>query len=85
MAALAYYILQQTIIRSQGPASIVKKAVGRDWKGKLSPAFYIAAIVTARFSPLLAEAMLVAVALVWLIPDRRMEQASSHKRSFGSP
>src|SRR5512147_1079387 len=45
MAAIAYYLLEQAIIRSQGPDSILKKAVGRDWKGKLSPVLYIAAIV----------------------------------------
>ena len=51
MAAIAYYLLQQAIIRAQGPDSILKKAVGRDWKGKLSPVLYIAAIVaTLRFA-----------------------------------
>jgi uncharacterized membrane protein len=74
MAALAYYILQQGIIRAQGEHSILKKAVGRDWKGKLSPALYLAAIVTALWSPQFAQALLVVVALIWLIPDRRIEQ-----------
>ena len=51
MAAIAYYLLQQAIIRAQGPDSILKKAVGRDWKGKLSPVLYIVAIVaTLRFA-----------------------------------
>ena len=45
MAAIAYYLLQQAIIRAQGPDSILKKAVGRDWKGKLSPVLYVVAIV----------------------------------------
>src|SRR6185503_9171604 len=74
MAAIAYYILQQAIIRAQGPDSILKKAVGRDWKGKLSPVLYVVAIVATQVSPLLAQAILVAVALMWLIPDRRLEK-----------
>ena len=74
MAAIAYYLLQQAIIRAQGPGSILKKAVGRDWKGKLSPALYVAAIVATRWSAMLAEAIFVAVALIWLIPDRRIER-----------
>jgi uncharacterized membrane protein len=75
MAALAYYVLQQTIIRAQGEHSILKKAVGWDWKGKLSPALYIVAIVTALRSPRFAQALFVTVALIWLIPDRRIEHA----------
>ena len=73
MAAIAYYVLQQTIIRAQGPDSILKKAIGRDWKGKLSPVLYIAAIAATRYSPWIAEAVFVAAALIWLIPDRRIE------------
>jgi uncharacterized membrane protein len=73
MAAIAYYMLQQAIIRSQGPASILKKAVGRDWKGKLSPVLYVLAIASTVWEPWVAEAILVAVALIWLIPDRRIE------------
>jgi uncharacterized membrane protein len=75
MAAIAYYLLQQAIIRAQGPDSILKKAVGRDWKGKLSPALYIAAIVATLWSPWISEAILVGAALIWLIPDRRIEHA----------
>ena len=74
MAAIAYYLLQQTIIRAQGPDSILKKAVGRDWKGKLSPLLYLAAIAATLLSPWIAEAIFVAAALVWLIPDRRIEK-----------
>ena len=73
MAAIAYYVLQQVIIAAEGPDSLLKQAIGGDWKGKLSPAFYIVAIVAAWRSPLVAEAILVAVALIWLIPDRRIE------------
>jgi uncharacterized membrane protein len=73
MAAVAYYLLQQAIIRAQGPDSIVKKAVGRDWKGKLSPVLCIVAIGTTLVSSWTAVAILAAVALIWLIPDRRIE------------
>jgi uncharacterized membrane protein len=77
MAAIAYYVLEQAIIRAQGPDSILKKAVGRDLKGKLSPGLYILAIVAAPFSTWVSEALYVAVALIWLIPDRRIENALS--------
>jgi TMEM175 potassium channel family protein len=73
MAAIAYYVLEQAIIRVQGPDSVLKKAVGRDWKGKLSPVLYIVAIVATLGSPWIAEALFVAAALIWLIPDRRIE------------
>ncbi len=75
MAAIAYYLLQQTIIRAQGEDSLLKKAVGSDWKGKLSPLLYLAAIVTTLRSPWVAQAIYVAAALIWLIPDRRIEKA----------
>ena len=74
MAAIAYYLLQQAIIRSQGPDSILKKAVGRDWKGRLSPVLYVAAIVATLLSPWISEGIFVAAALIWLIPDRRIEK-----------
>src|SRR6187549_441784 len=73
MAAIAYYILQQLIIASQGPDSILKKAVGGDWKGKLSPIIYIAAIPLAFFSEWISLGLYVFVALIWLVPDRRIE------------
>ena len=71
---VAYYVLQSIIIRSQGPESRLKKLVGRDWKGKASPVIYFAAIVLAFVDPLIAECLYVAVALMWLIPDRRIER-----------
>ncbi len=74
MAAIAYYLLQQTIIRAQGPDSVLRKALGRDWKGRLSPVLYLAAIAATPVSPWIAEAVFVAVALIWLIPDRRIER-----------
>lgn len=77
MAALAYYLLQQLIIASQGPDSILKRAVQGDWKGKLSPVFYLAGIAGAFVSPWISQALFVAVALVWLVPDRRIESVLS--------
>ncbi len=73
MAAIAYWILQHLIIVSQGPDSMLKKAVGRDWKGKLSPVAYLLAILVAPWSSRLSQALYVGAALVWLIPDRRIE------------
>jgi uncharacterized membrane protein len=75
MAAVAYYVLQQTIIASQGPESVLKAAVGGDWKGKLSPALYVVAITTAFWLPWVSAAIYVLVALIWLVPDRRLEHA----------
>jgi uncharacterized membrane protein len=75
MAAIAYFLLQQTIIRAQGPNSVLKKAIGRDWKGKLSPVLYVIAIVAALRSPWIAQVILVIAALIWLIPDRRIEKS----------
>ena len=74
MAAIAYYILQQLIIASQGRDSLLKQAVGGDWKGKLSPVVYAAAIPLAFWSQSISQALYVLVALVWLVPDRRIEQ-----------
>ena len=77
MAAIAYLILQRSIIRAQGRDSILKKAVGRDWKGKVSLALNLAAIVVALRSPRIADAIFVAIALLWLVPDRRIEKRLS--------
>jgi len=74
LAAIAYLVLQQTIIRAQGPDSILKKAIGRDWKGKLSPMLYILAILSTLLSSWIAQAILVIAALIWLVPDRRIEK-----------
>ena len=80
MAAIAYYVLQQAIIRSQGADSILKKAIGRDWKGKLSPVLYISAIGASLLTPWIAELILVGAALIWLIPDRRIENTLTRKK-----
>lgn len=74
MAAIAYWILEQRIIVSQGEHSILKKAVGRDWKGKLSPLLYITGILLAFVLPWLATVIYVIVAMMWLVPDRRIER-----------
>ena len=75
MAAIAYWTLQQLIISSQGPQSLLKRAVKRDWKGKLSPMLYAVAIALAFYMEWLALAIYVLVALLWLVPDRRIERA----------
>ena len=75
LAAFAYWILQRAIIAQQGPDSLLAKAVGKDLKGKLSPIFYAAAIPAAFIQQWLAGALYVMVAVMWLIPDRRIEKA----------
>ena len=74
MAAIAYFILQRTIIAHQGRGSLLAAAVGRDWKGKLSPVLYFLAIPLAFVSPWFSSGIYVFVALMWLIPDRRIER-----------
>jgi uncharacterized membrane protein len=72
--AIAYYVLQLRIIRSQGAESVVKRAVGSDWKGKVSPLLYVAAIPLAFVTSWISLAIYVGVALIWLVPDRRIER-----------
>lgn len=73
MAAIAYWTLQQTIIASQGSDSILRKAVGKDWKGKVSIFVYLGAIFAAFWLQWAAQLLFVLVAAAWLIPDRRIE------------
>jgi uncharacterized membrane protein len=75
MAGFAYLILQQAIIKCEGADSLLARAVGRDIKGRISPLAYIAAIPLAFVSPWLSGALYVAVALMWLVPDQRIEHA----------
>jgi uncharacterized membrane protein len=75
MAAIAYYILQRAIIAEQGPDSLLASAIGSDWKGKLSPVLYLVAMLLAFVSPWIANGLYAFVALVWLVPDRRIEHA----------
>ncbi len=74
MAAIAYYILQRSIIAQQGSNSLLAAAIGKDWKGKLSPVCYFSAIPLAFVNPWIANALYVFVALMWLVPDRRIER-----------
>jgi uncharacterized membrane protein len=85
MAAIAYYLLQLVIIRAQGQDSHLKRAIGRDWKAKLSLGLYIVAIITTLGSSWIAQAVLLIAALIWMIPDRRIEKhlAISHDLAIG--
>jgi uncharacterized membrane protein len=75
-AALAYYILQRALIRLEGPECLLARAVGSDRKGKLSPFLYVAGIAAAWLvAPWAGMVFFVGVALMWLVPDRRMERA----------
>jgi uncharacterized membrane protein len=73
LAAIAFYILMRAIVADQGPGSVVQARIGRDLKGRLSPVAYAVSIPLAFASRWIAVAIFVGVALVWLIPDRRME------------
>ena len=77
-AGVAYLILQNAIIRSQGSHSKLRTLIGRDRKGRLSAVLYAIGIACAFASPLLAQMVYVAVALIWLIPDRRIETSLEH-------
>ena len=81
MAAIAYWILQQLIIESQGPDSLLQKAVGSDWKGKMSPVLYVIAIPMAFWSHWISQGLYIFVALIWLVPDRRIEHALVDKET----
>jgi uncharacterized membrane protein len=72
-AAVAYWVLQQAIIASQGADSLLKRAVGGDWKGKLSPVLYLTGIAAAFWSPRISQAIYASVAVLWFVPDRRIE------------
>lgn len=74
MAGMAYFILQNAIIRAQGRESLLKKAVGGDWKGKATSLLYLTGIGLAFWSPSMAQLLYLVVALIWLIPDKRIEK-----------
>ena len=74
MAALAWWILQQRIISAQGDDSLLKRAIGGDWKGKLSPLLYLLAIGLAAYLRWVSLGLYALVALMWLLPDRRIER-----------
>jgi uncharacterized membrane protein len=73
LAAVAYLVLQRVIIVSQGPESVLAAAIGADRKGKLSPLVYAIAIPSAFVHPWVVGTLYVAVAMMWLIPDRRID------------
>ena len=80
MAAIAYLILQRTTMGAQGPDSLLQIAVGRDLKGKMSPVLYVIAILAAFLSQWIAGGIYVLAALIWLVPDRRIEQALRNQK-----
>ena len=80
-AAIAYWLLQQTIIAVEGAGSTLAVAVGRDWKGKLSPVMYLAAIVSTAWAPWIAQAIYVLAALIWVVPVRRIEHVLSERET----
>ena len=76
LCAIAFYLFQTSLIRHHGDDSLLAKAVSTDFKGKASPLLYVAGIAAAWiFSPWIGLGFFVAVALLWLVPDRRMERA----------
>jgi uncharacterized membrane protein len=79
MAGVAYYILEQAIIKQQGPNSLLAAAVGNRWKENVSPLCYFAAIPLAFVSVWLANALFIFVAILWLVPDRRIERALTER------
>ena len=79
MSGVAYTVLQQVIIASQGPESLLKKAVGADRKGKASLVLYATAIPLAFWQGSLSLALYVLVAVIWFIPDKRIERVVHHE------
>ncbi len=80
LAAIAYYILQSVIIAGQGCDSKLAAAIGRDFKGKLSPVLYAIAVAAALFRPWISCGLYVFVALLWLVPDRRIERLLAERK-----
>lgn len=80
MPAIAYYLLQKAILRKEGSQSILAKALGRDIKGKISPFLYLAAVTLAFINQYVSSAIYVFVALMWLIPDPRIERTLPGQR-----
>jgi uncharacterized membrane protein len=74
MAGVAYWVLQQRIIGTEGADSLLKRAIGRDWKGKSSLLLYAVAIGASFWVHWIAQAIYVGVALMWLVPDSRIER-----------
>lgn len=83
MASIAYMILQRTIIATDG--AFLKRALGRDWKGKLSPVIYLVGIILSPLSATTSQLIYALVAILWLIPDRRIETALEVEHSKEQP
>jgi uncharacterized membrane protein len=79
MAGVAYYLLQKCIIATEGKSSVLRKAIGSDWKGKLSMILYFVAIGLSFIFHWAAQVIYIAVAFMWLVPDKRIEQAMNEK------
>ncbi|HSE27702.1 MAG TPA: TMEM175 family protein [Gemmatimonadales bacterium] len=84
MAAIAYFILQAMILRHEGEDSLLRAAVGPDWKGKLSPVLYVLSIPAAYVATWISGAIYIGVALIWLVPDRRIERALPRRTAAGA-
>jgi uncharacterized membrane protein len=85
MSGVAYWVLERTLVRAQGQRSVLARAVRRDLKGTLSIALYLIAIGVAFASPVAAKGVYVLVALLWLVPDRRIERALATGGGEGKP
>jgi uncharacterized membrane protein len=85
MAAIAYWILQRAIMKVHAGHSLLERAVGRDLKGKISPALYLTGIALAFVDRWAANAIYVFVALMWLVPDRRIERVLGRGEEQGAP
>jgi len=83
MAAIAYFILQTVIIAQGGEGSVLAKAIGRDLKGKISPILYAIGIACAFLSVAAAQMLYVFVALIWLVPDKRIERILADRAGEG--
>ncbi|MDI1255312.1 MAG: TMEM175 family protein [Flavobacterium sp.] len=79
MAGISYWILQSVIVKSQGENSLLKKAIGKDWKGLSSPPLYILGIIFSFINEWLSGAVYILVALMWLVPDSRIERTLIEK------
>ena len=75
-AGVAYWLLQKSILRNEGPDSLLAEAIGSDWKGNVSPLIYLIAIPATALHPAIAGALYVCVALIWLVPDARIERVT---------
>lgn len=81
MAAIAYYLLQSQILKKHGKDSLLAKAIGKDLKGKISPILYLTAIVFSLFFEWISFGIYILVALIWLIPDKRIERIFENEKT----